>query len=314
MKHLLTIVIITLSFSPISAQDFELIPYRVKSKWGFANSKEKIKIKPKFQDVIPFNQGFSAYKEKGKWGFIDIQGRKTAQPQFDSISGYFRKFYIGSESEPTEYQLGIEAYQNGQSHLVDINGIKFKNSPETIEIVADESPSEYIEIIEKDGLYGFVNTENNITSRIVYYDFKISDIGIIAKSNLKGEVINLILNLKTLEPFVVGKYESITPTKDETGFYIVNKDGKMGYFKSNGKPEIAFKYEDIIKLPHSEQEFAIRAGSTLYGYMDLSKEPVKIIQPKYLYIGRFVNGYAKVLTRDGKSGYINYEENEFFNK
>ncbi len=314
MKKALLLILTSFCLYTASAQDFELVPYRLKDKWGFSDASQKIQIKPKFEDVIPFNYGYAAYKEKGKWGFINLEGEKIVSAKFDSISRYFQKFIVGYENDAAIYETGIQVYEKGKLQFINTQGLRFNSMPEIIEVVGFESDSEFIEVIEEGQLVGFINTMYETKSQVAYYDYTITEIGIIAKRKLKGLEYHVVLNLNTLQPIITGEYTSIKPTKNDSGFYITNKKGKMGYFDTKGEPLLDFKYNEIIKLTYSGFEFMVRPGQQLFGYIDLSKTPSKIIQPKYLHIGKFINGYAKVKTKNGQYGYIDYDKNEFFKK
>ena len=60
---------------PSGAQDFELIPYRVKDKWVYHDDKNGIYIKPKYNEVQQFKNGYLLITDsKGKKGYINTKG------------------------------------------------------------------------------------------------------------------------------------------------------------------------------------------------------------------------------------------------
>ncbi|TPN86053.1 WG repeat-containing protein [Aquimarina algicola] len=306
MKNILTIIILFTLTTQLFAQEFELIPYRIDNKWGFSDSNKKILIKPKFQDVIPFNKGYAAFKLNNKWGFIDVKGREIVEPKYDSISEYFQNLFIGGDISSPIYKTGIKVYENNKSFYVDANGTIFKNNPETIYFVDDEE--EEIEIIEKNGKYGIKNILFDRTVEPKYDSVQITQIGIIAELNGQFGVINL----NTFSVIVPFDYKSIAPTEDGHGFYVTDEKGKVGYFNRNGNEKIAPKYKALVKISYSELEFMFSHNEEIYGYINVSEEPVKVIKPKYLIIGKFINGYSKIKNKNGKYGYINHKGVEYF--
>lgn len=51
-------------------------------KWGFANSGGEIYMECKYEDAMPYSNGYAAVKENGLWGYIDSSGDYIIKPQF----------------------------------------------------------------------------------------------------------------------------------------------------------------------------------------------------------------------------------------
>ena len=45
-------------------------------------------VKPKYQEVNGFSDGFAAVKQNGKWGYIDEEGNMAIKPQFDFAGSF----------------------------------------------------------------------------------------------------------------------------------------------------------------------------------------------------------------------------------
>lgn len=54
------------------------------NKWGFMDTAGLIIIKPVFDAVSAFSEGYAAVNKNGKWGFIDHTGKMIIQPQYKS--------------------------------------------------------------------------------------------------------------------------------------------------------------------------------------------------------------------------------------
>ena len=64
----------------------ELIPYRKKDKWGYANSKKEMVIKPQYSFAYPFHGDLAAVKDAtGKIAFINRNGLNITPFKYSSI-------------------------------------------------------------------------------------------------------------------------------------------------------------------------------------------------------------------------------------
>ena len=54
-------------------------------KWGFINSEDKIVIQPLYSKTTDFSGGTSRIKKDGKWGIINDQGKVVLQPVYDQM-------------------------------------------------------------------------------------------------------------------------------------------------------------------------------------------------------------------------------------
>lgn len=57
-------------------------------KWGFADAKGKMVIKPQFVDAGSFSNGLAAVNIDGKWGYIDKNGKVVIEQQFDGAKNF----------------------------------------------------------------------------------------------------------------------------------------------------------------------------------------------------------------------------------
>lgn len=65
---------------------------KLRGHWGFINLQDNIAIQPVYDEVTPFKNGFSHVKLKGLYGLIDKTGRQVLAPRYSAIqvlpSGY----------------------------------------------------------------------------------------------------------------------------------------------------------------------------------------------------------------------------------
>jgi hypothetical protein len=64
--------------------------HRVGGKVGFVDATGEFKIKPTYDDALPFSDGAAAVEREGKWGFIDTSGHEVIQPVYEGAF-YFRE-------------------------------------------------------------------------------------------------------------------------------------------------------------------------------------------------------------------------------
>ena len=57
-------------------------------RWGYLTKSFRLQIKPAFEDVRDFSNGYAAAKDGGKWGFIDARGKWRVQPKYDEVDDF----------------------------------------------------------------------------------------------------------------------------------------------------------------------------------------------------------------------------------
>lgn len=62
--------------------------------YGYANSVGQMVIKPRYDNALPFREGFAAVERRGKWGFIDLRGKVIAKLIYDSVKDFNYGFAI----------------------------------------------------------------------------------------------------------------------------------------------------------------------------------------------------------------------------
>lgn len=99
MKKIAWILLLALLFNFVSVfadciakPTAVLHPVKVKGKWGFIDSKGKLKVKPQFDEALEFSEGMAAVKLKNRWGFIDQSGKITIKPQFENVESFHEGF------------------------------------------------------------------------------------------------------------------------------------------------------------------------------------------------------------------------------
>lgn len=60
-------------------------------KYGYANATGQMVIRPRYDNALPFKEGFAAVEQGGKWGFIDRAGHTLGKIQYQLV----RNFNLG---------------------------------------------------------------------------------------------------------------------------------------------------------------------------------------------------------------------------
>ena len=223
-------------------QDFELVPYRNKTKWGFADSAGVIKIKPVYDNVIPFNRGYSAFKRDDKWGFIDISGKEILEAKYDSVGEYFDGYYIDDKTTNKQIAVtGLRVFKDGHKDVVDIKGQSIDT--ERLSAVVDEAEDgtaykEKVELIRTNNKVGFKIKKSGFTIEPQYDSLIYSDTDII----------------------YLGDEKRPRP------YFLAKKYGNWGIITTKNTVKLAFEYEKLIELEFNGNKIFKKNGK--WGVMD----------------------------------------------
>ena len=118
-----------------------IAPYRYKNLIGFISKEGKIIVKPKYNDILNFNNGLAPVNENGKWGFVNKKGVEAIACQFDNAWSF------------KDGLAGVE--KNNKWGFINKSGVsvidlKYGQVNNFIEGFA---------CVEKNGKYGFINKE-----------------------------------------------------------------------------------------------------------------------------------------------------------
>jgi hypothetical protein len=61
-------------------------------KFGFIDSRGRLRIANRYEDIQPFREGLAAVKILGKWGFINVQDNIAIQPVYDEVKPFHNGF------------------------------------------------------------------------------------------------------------------------------------------------------------------------------------------------------------------------------
>jgi hypothetical protein len=74
-------------YENIKAFSEELAPAMIRGRWGYINHSDNIAIQPIYEEVSGFKNGFAQVKQKGLYGLINKQGFQVLPVRYESITG-----------------------------------------------------------------------------------------------------------------------------------------------------------------------------------------------------------------------------------
>jgi hypothetical protein len=66
----------------------ERLRKKINLKYGFANCRFDVVIRPVYEKARDFSNGFAAVRTNGKWGFINKKGLMVVQPAFEACEDF----------------------------------------------------------------------------------------------------------------------------------------------------------------------------------------------------------------------------------
>lgn len=170
-----------------------LIPVELNEKWGFIDNTGKTIINPQFDSLTYFHNGVAMVTLDGKYGFINTDGKYTTNPVLD-YAEFSYNYKVGDLCPYNQNnKVGYVNPTDGGAYIQPQydDGGKFNNG---------------FAIVEKDGKYGYINSENETITNFIYKscnDFRDDGYAVVKKENDKLCVIN-----KNGEQ-IGGEYDSI---------------------------------------------------------------------------------------------------------
>lgn len=156
----------------IFAESEEYRAIKKDGKYGFVDSRSRLRIANRYDDVRAFNEGMAPIKLLGRWGYINKEDRIAVQPLYDDVSPFRNGFAV--------------VKQKNLYGLIDKTGKLIL--PIRYELI-DVLPTKRL-LIKQNNLYGLTDGQGRIILNTKYNSLK--DIGnnyLIVESDNKWGVI-----------------------------------------------------------------------------------------------------------------------------
>jgi hypothetical protein len=270
--------IIACAYDSIVQQLEDKIVVKFRGQYGIVNIKEEWIVTPRPYRIMLLTD------ER----YVEITPRQTFLKSIDGNVIYFSENKIEFNSEHL-----IEYLPSGNIWEINLSGIIVNRQvlPEgSIEKIFKES--EGLRAIQKNGQYGFVDSQGRLRIANRYDDVRSFCEGLAAiKIRGKWGFINHEDKI-AVQPI----YEEVTAFQN--GLSMVRQKGLTGMIDKNGKQILPTRYESVKVLPHGN---LLIKQANLFGLA--SSEGNVLINPKYNSLEDLNNDYV-IVARDGKYGVI----------
>ena len=102
----------------IPQKQIDLIAFCENNLWGFKRQNDSIKIKPRFEEVMPFQNGFAKIKLDNGWGLINENGEIVLHDDFIEIGDVYNNiiWYKLNVSKRFLHYTGFDAYYKVENY------------------------------------------------------------------------------------------------------------------------------------------------------------------------------------------------------
>ncbi|MEK8129059.1 WG repeat-containing protein [Paenibacillus filicis] len=246
-------------------------------------------IEPSYGGAAPFIDGMAAVEQQGKWGYIDTKGTLAVPFQYDMAQNFtdglavigtrtqeVRKFGVinnkGDKLTSISYDDAtileggyVIVRVKGQSDNVWVDG-KVGLVGRTGELLPPvyesiTGPNEGVFIIQKGGLYGYVDAKGKPLTELIYSEANSFSDGLaLVKWDGKAGFLNHQGEIR----FVTDNPSDYSHSFSE-GLVSFRQDGKVGYMDTFGNITISPKYREAWPF---DQGLAFVRKDDKWGYID----------------------------------------------
>jgi len=277
-----------------------------------ASSQKIVYIKPQFENVMFWENGWISYLEGGKWGIMDSSGKVLLKPQFDKIEPVVFPGISSMGVEWKFYKDTLIYWQNGKAGFIDTN-LKTITKPE-IESFEVLTPWLNLYFFKKEDKYGFFNLEKKVY--VVPQFDKMYFVDILPynpTTKYSNPYVKCTLpeeNNKEYLLYAVDLRDGVWP-----GFYLeyilVSKDKKCGAIDTNGNIFIDLKYSSFEEvLADSKLKEALKNIS--FSSQASNKQQIKKTSSEYISYEQVGNKYKLIFNKESSRGFVQTKSKETY--
>jgi len=252
------------------------------NKWGFLDENYAEIIKPHYNSVSDFNEGYACVQREGSYGYIDVTGVETIPLRFNKAT-------------PFKYGVSI-VKQDKLWGVIDRHGVAI------VEMEYDSMWRWEGDLIfaMKNNKFGILDTSGKVIASPIYESVHQT----MNAKNLSVNTKNILVQKRGLWGEINSKGEEIfAPVFQGIGvvsdskLVLFKKNEKFGYMDQSGHVVVSPQYK--LASDFINGRAAVFNGK--WGFIDTTGELV--IQDKYDEVGFFTSDLAPV-KMEGKFGYI----------
>lgn len=284
-----------------------------------SNSGVDYLVKPKYEQVIDFSEGYASVKKNGKWGFIDSTGKEIISPKYQHVSPFRKGLAVVTNQEE---KWGSIDYSENIIVPFEYDLINHQHDLGDFLIVYQMGMNGNMYEAQKAGL---LNLQGEAITAFKYEDISYNNFS--AHPSFLEYYQNEKIGLLSFEG------EDISPAKYDIiqgfaeGFACVWIGDKVGFINQKGEEITPIKYGSFfgnsesafyMNPGFSKEGLAVVAVATpshysdfydfVYGYIDITGK--EIIPIQYEQASSFSEGIARVKKEDTEYGYIDTKGKE----
>jgi hypothetical protein len=263
-------------------EEVYLIYNPANQKYGVTDERGKIIVKPRYNFIWPYSEGWACVQLGDKYGYIDANGKVVVNPQYEEA------IYL------CHGLAGVKV--NKRFGYIDRNG-KMVIEPQFDSV---RNHIQGMARIKIDGKYGYIDEKGEMIIPAVFdmaWDFNNYGLALVGKDGKWGCVD------KQGKMVVPLRFDDFNGFID--GRAIVVIDGKYGYVDTEGR---------IVIKPQFENAWFFNEGLAMIelggrrGYIDKNGDIV--IKPQFDWAANFREGYAAIKIEDSY-GFVNKDGKTF---
>lgn len=285
------ILLLILSSLFLTASWSQTILYK-KGKYGLSDASGNVILKPKYDYLAKFVNGFSMAALNGKYGFIDTRGKEIVPTKYDHV----QDFSLGTAGIELEEKWGLV---DTTGKVVVVPKYKYPIEFDFFTGFAEVAIYDPADKVWGNSLYGIMDTTFKEVvppkySSIKWIHFGYIQVGLGTKFGL------LDPDFKEIFP---PKYENIAPLTEE--LIAVSENEIWHFVNTSGKSVNEFAYTAVSYLSDDNLGRVVRNGKI--GFIDATGK--ETIPCKFDEADSFVEGKAKVKL-NGQEFYIDTKGNQ----
>lgn len=261
---------------PLSDKDASsvLMPMQKDGKWGYANEKRSMIIKPVFEAAMPFKSKKALVRVGGKWGLIDNYSRFVVPPKYEEIGDFsgdiaFVKLngkygvmdsdyniIIPCQMDDIQSALSNDFYiirRDGKYGTMSAKGtILIQPTMDKI-VISNELG---VPMVQLNGRYGTLSESGKMQVKPIYHDMKIlsSTRILVSIDGLWGLADNYFNQLTEVE------YDDIEAIPTNPNVLMVKRGASKGLITISGKQCTELNYFDIRPIGANNNYFITTRG------------------------------------------------------
>ncbi len=300
------------SYQYMGAYNGKLFPVLNKGYRGAINRFGEEFIHCVYDSIFEYKNDQLAVKYQGQYGIINLEEDWLLPPQSFIVklineekyleihpSMMFVKnfngeiIYFTDNKFELKVEYLIEYLPDGTEKMVSLNGQTISRTQEPIH-VSEETfiPSEGLQGIKRDGLFGFVDGQGRLRianryEAIGQFKEQLAPVKILGKWGFVNPEDNIAIN---------PNYESAQ--EFEQGYAIVKRNGKIGIINKEDKTILSTRYDSVARL---EGKMFLLVSQNKCGLADQNGNV--LIEPRFDHIENLQNGYV-IVQQEGKFGLL----------